>query len=133
MLNHIEIQGRLTKDPEMRTTQSGVQVASFTLAVDRDFQRDSVDFVPCVAWRQNAEFIGRYFRKGNLMVACGSLQSNSWTDRDNNKRTSWAVQVDRAYFCESKKDSGDGYAAGEPNFTPPKAPNVIADDEDLPF
>ena len=133
MLNHITLQGRLTKDPELRTTPTGVQVATFTLACDRDFQRDQVDFVPCVAWRQNAEFISKYFHKGNLMVVCGSLQSRYWTDKDNNKRTAWEVQVDRAYFCEGKKDSGEGYSAGEPNFVPAKAPDIIADDGELPF
>ena len=132
MLNQIVIQGRLTKEPEMRTTNSGVAVTSFTLACDRDYQRDAVDFIDCVAWRQTAEFVSKYFHKGQLAVASGRLQSRDWTDRNGNKRTAWEVQCDSVYFGESKRS--DGYAGGEPQYTPPKAPDVVVeDDEELPF
>lgn len=133
MLNHITIQGRLTKDPEIRATQSGYQVATFTLAVDRDFQKDAVDFFSVIAWRQTAEFVSKYFRKGNMMVVSGKMQSRKWEDKDGNKRTSWEITADNVYFGESKRDSGGGYSAGEPKYTPPKAPDVVVDDEELPF
>ena len=119
MLNRITLHGRLTRDPELRTTQSGVSVASFTVAVDRDFTDQSgergVDFIDCVAWRQGAEFVSRYFRKGQLIVVDGRLQSRKWEDRDGNRRTSWEVLTDHTYFGESKRedrnDSYGGYQA----------------------
>ena len=134
MLNHIDIQGRLTKDPELRATQSGTSVVTFTLAVDRDFQKDTTDFFSCVAWRQTAEFVSKYFSKGQLMVASGKMQSRKWQDRDGVNRIAWEVQVDNVYFGDSKKS--DGYAGGEPSYTAPKAPDVIPDYQDdglLPF
>ena len=132
MLNQIVLQGRLVADPEMRQTQNNVSVTTFTLAVNRDHNKEETDFVSCVAWRQTAEFISKYFQKGQLMLAKGSLQSRKWTDKDNNKRINWDVVVDNVYFCESKKN--DGYSGGEPQYTPPKAPDVVADDDgELPF
>lgn len=132
MLNQIVLQGRLTADPEMRQTQNNVSVTTFTLAVNRDHNKEETDFVSCVAWRQTAEFISKYFQKGQLMLAKGSLQSRKWTDKDNNKRINWDVVVDNVYFCESKKN--DGYSGGEPQYTPPKVPDVVADDDgELPF
>ena len=132
MLNHIVLQGRLTKEPEMRTTGSGIAVTSFTLAHDRDFQKDAVDFVDCVAWRQTAEFVSKYFHKGQLAIVSGRLQSRDWTDRNGNNRKAWEIQCDNVYFGESKRS--DGYAGGEPQYTPPKAPDVVVDDdEELPF
>jgi single-strand DNA-binding protein len=110
MLNHITIMGRLTRDPELRTTQSGVSVTSFTVAVDRDFGgRDGgerqTDFIDCVAWRQTGEFVSKYFRKGSMIVVSGRLQSRKWQDRDGNNRTSWEVNADNVYFGESRRDS----------------------------
>lgn len=135
MLNHIDIQGRLTKDPELRTTQSGTSVVTFTLAVDRDFQKDTTDFFSCVAWRQTAEFVSKYFSKGQLMVASGKMQSRKWQDRDGDNRTAWEVQAENVYFGDSKKS--DGYSGGEHQYTAPKAPNVYVDASDdgdeLPF
>lgn len=111
MLNHITIMGRLTRDPELRYTQSQIPVASFTVAVDRDYSgRDGgekqTDFIDCAAWRQTVEFVSRYFRKGSMAVVSGRLQSRKWQDRDGNNRTSWEVIADSCYFGESKKDSG---------------------------
>lgn len=107
MLNHITIMGRLTRDPELRTTQSGVNVASFTVAVDRDYaqggQRET-DFIDCVAWRQTGEFISKYFQKGSMIVVDGRLQSRKWQDRDGNNRINWEINVDRCYFGEAKRD-----------------------------
>ena len=103
MLNHIVIMGRLTKDPELRTTQSGVSVTSFTLAVDRDFKNKdsgekSTDFIDVVAWRQTAEFVCKYFSKGRMAVAEGRLQIRDWKDRDGNNRRSAEIVADNVYF-----------------------------------
>ena len=103
MLNHITLMGRLVKDPETRYTKANDPVASFTIAVDRDFQKDQTDFISCVAWRKTGEFIGKYFRKGSMIALTGSLQSRSWTDKEGNKRISWEVNVDHAYFAEQKR------------------------------
>ena len=109
MLNHIVLMGRLTRDPELRRTQSGVAVASFSLAVDRDFQsRDSgekqTDFIDIVAWRNTAEFVSKYFTKGRMAVVSGRLQIRDWTDREGGKRRSAEVVADNVYFGDSKKD-----------------------------
>ena len=98
MLNAIIIMGRLSKDPELRQTQNGTSVASFSVAVERDFGEKKTDFIECVAWRQTGEFISKYFRKGNMICVAGSLQSRQWEDRDGKKRTNWEVNVDHAYF-----------------------------------
>lgn len=118
MLNHIVIMGRLTRDPELRYTQSGVPVASYTVAVDRDFADQSgerpTDFIDCVAWRQTGEFVSRYFQKGSMIVTEGRLQSRKWQDRDGNNRTSWEINADRVYFGESKRnDQQGGYQQGQ--------------------
>ena len=112
MLNHITIMGRLTRDPELRYTQSQTPVASFTLAVDRDFgSRDGgekqTDFIDCVAWRQTAVFVSKYFTKGSMAVVSGRLQIRDWTDRDGGKRRSAEVVVDNMYFGESRRRDGD--------------------------
>ena len=117
MLNHITIMGRLTRDPELRRTSSGIAVASFTLAVDRDFgsreggERET-DFIDCVAWRQTGEFVSKYFAKGRMAVVSGRLQIRNWTDKDGNKRRSAEVVADNVYFGDSKRDgdSGSSYA-----------------------
>ena len=111
MLNHITIMGRLTRDPELRYTQSQTPVASFTLAVDRDFgSRDGgekqTDFIDCVAWRSTAEFVSKYFQKGSMAVVSGRLQIRDWTDRDGGKRRNAEVVVDNIYFGESKRREG---------------------------
>lgn len=107
MLNQIVIMGRLTRDPELRSTQSGTSVATFTVAVERDFggQEKQTDFIDCVAWRQTGEFVSKYFLKGNMIAVFGSLQSRKWQDRDGNNRVSWEINADRVYFCSSRKDS----------------------------
>ena len=118
MLNHITIMGRLTRDPELRTTQAGVSVVSFTVACDRDFGgRDGgerqTDFIDCVAWRSTGEFVSKYFHKGSMIVVSGRLQSRKWQDRDGNNRTSWEINADNVYFGESRRDgdsSRDSYS-----------------------
>ena len=118
MLNHIIIMGRLTRDPELRRTGSGVAVASFTVAVDRDFGKNEngekeTDFIDCVAWRQTGEFVSKYFAKGRMAVVSGRLQIRSWTDKEGNKRRTAEVVADNIYFGESKRSSdGGSYSNG---------------------
>ena len=145
MLNHITIMGRLTRDPELRHTQSGVSVCTFTVAVDRDFQsRDAqekqTDFIDVVAWRQTAEFVSKYFAKGRMIVVDGSLQSRKWTDRNEQNRVSWEVMANNVYFGDSKRDNADtGFAAPLHDYAPMEhgAPSSFAEIEDedgeLPF
>lgn len=110
MLNHITIMGRLTRDPELRRTQSGVAVASFTLAVDRDFKSQSgekeTDFIDCVAWKTTAEFVSKYFAKGRMAVVEGRLQLRDWTDKDGGKRRSAEVVAGSVYFGDAKPEGG---------------------------
>ena len=128
MLNHIVLMGRLTRDPELRRTGSGVAVASFTLAVDRDFAAQGAeketDFVDIVAWRNTAEFVSRYFTKGRMAVVTGRLQIRNWTDKEGNKRRSAEVVADNVYFGDSKRD---GAAPGGFDQTPsyPQAPACV--------
>ena len=125
MLNQIIIMGRLTRDPELRRTQSGTAVCSFSVAVDRDFKSQSgekeTDFIDVVAWRQTGEFVSKYFTKGRMIVVSGSLQSRKWQDRNGQNRISWEVIADNVYFGDSKRDSagdmGSSYAA--PAYTAP--------------
>ena len=141
MLNHITIMGRLTHDPEMRSTQSGVAVASFTLAVDRDFGgkgggEKQTDFIDCTAWRHTAEFVSKYFSKGRMAVVSGRLQIDNYTDNDGNKRKAAKVIADNIYFGDSKKDGASGGQSDEAaSFTPAPSDFVPAnvDDGELPF
>ena len=128
MLNHIVLMGRLTRDPELRRTGSGVAVATFTLAVDRDFANSQTgeretDFIDIVAWRSTAEFVSKYFAKGRMAVVSGRLQIRPWTDKDGNKRRSAEVIADNVYFGDSKRDSDNsGYSAAPSYGNPPPAP-----------
>lgn len=140
MLNHITIMGRMTRDPELRRTGSGVAVASFNVAVDRDFAKDGAeketDFIDCVAWRQTGEFVSKYFGKGRMIVVSGRLQIRSWTDNDGNKRRTAEIVADNVYFGDSKKEASTGY---ENAFTatanqPAQDYAVLdGDDDALPF
>ena len=133
MLNKIFIMGRLTRDPELRRTQTGTPVASFSLAVDRDFKNKQTgeretDFINVVAWRQTAEFISRYFTKGRMAVVEGRLQIRPYTDRDGNKRTAAEVVADSVYFGDSSRREGEGgfapsaYGAPSGSFGAPQQP-----------
>ena len=156
MLNHIVLMGRLTRDPELRRTGSGLAVVSFSLAVDRDFgNRETgdreTDFIDVVAWRNTAEFVSKYFTKGRMAVVSGRLQIRNWTDKEGNKRRSAEVVADNVYFGDSKRDNQDSgfsadqsYSAPASNFggySAPAAPSAVSDfamleDEDdghLPF
>ena len=128
MLNHITIMGRLTRDPELRRTGNGIAVASFTVAVDRDFSskdggEKETDFIDCVAWRHTGEFVSKYFAKVRMIVVSGRLQIRKWTDKEGNKRRSAEVIAENVYFGDSKK--GDNAGGGQeppagfvPNFNP---------------
>ncbi|MDD5902675.1 MAG: single-stranded DNA-binding protein [Oscillospiraceae bacterium] len=149
MLNHITIMGRLTRDPELKYTQSQTPVTSFTLAVDRDFGgRDGgekqTDFIDCVAWRQTAEFISKYFARGSMAVVSGRLQIRDWTDREGGKRRSAEVVVDNIYFGDSKRREGgdvrsearsaySSYESVNPNMGASAFSELGDDDGELPF
>ena len=121
MLNRIILMGRLTRDPELRHTQTGTAVASFSLAVDRDFKgqngEKATDFIDIVAWRNTAEFVSKYFTKGRMAVVEGRLQMRDWNDKDGNKRRSAEVIADNVYFGDSKRDSEGGAYA--PSYSAP--------------
>ena len=126
MLNHITIMGRICNDIELRRTGNNVAVASFTVAVDRDFKsggEKETDWIDCVAWRQTGEFIQKHFAKGRMIVVSGRLQIRNWNDKDGNKRKTAEVVVDNAYFGDSKNTS-----APAQNFAP-----IEEADEGLPF
>lgn len=156
MLNKIIIQGRLTRDPELRRTGSGLAVTSFCVACERDFpntntgERD-VDFIECVAWREKGEFVNKWFTKGAMIVVSGRLQMRNWTDKNGNKRVTAEILVDNTYFGESKKDRDareNAGVGGPPNYsnyggyypgpyvTPSGSDFTMLDDDDgavLPF
>ena len=146
MLNYDVKTGRLTADPELRTTQNGVPVVGFTLAVQRNYKIDDeypTDFLNFVAWRGTAEFICKHFRKGNLITVEGALETRKYTDKDGNNRTAYEIKVDRAHFCESAGGRQNNNNGGNPpaadsvgGFTP-VFPNTtegsVESDDDLPF
>ena len=116
MLNKVTIMGRFTKEPDIRYTQSGTPVASFTLAIDRDFSKDKeVDFINCSAWQKTAEFIQKYFHKGNMAIVAGRLQVRNYEDREGNKRQSTEVVAENVYFGESKRDNISKAVDDSPN------------------
>ena len=146
MLNRIILLGRLTRDPELRQTQSGVSVANFSLAVDRDFKdkatgEKGTDFIDIVAWRQTAEFVSRFFTKGRMAVVEGRLQLRDWTDKDGNKRRTAEVLAEHVYFGDSKRDAEGGAESGGAYTPPPAEPGsggaefeeLTDDDGELPF
>jgi single-strand DNA-binding protein len=115
MLNHVVLMGRLTRDPELRRTGTGLAVASFCVAVDRDWPNKETgeketDFINCVAWRQTGEFVSKWFTKGSMIVVSGRLQMRNWTDKDGNKRVSAEIVADNVYFGEGKKDKTESTA-----------------------
>ena len=142
MLNRVCLLGRLVADPELRSTGSDIPVTSFTIAVNRSYVKSGeerkADFIDIVAWRNTAEFICKYFRKGQLMAIEGSLQTRNYTDRDGNKRKAVEVLADNAYFAEPRRDNysqGDSFQAPAPSFSSGDSSDFeeIAGDDDLPF
>lgn len=142
MLNHITIMGRLTRDPELRHTDSGTAVANFTLAVDRDFAdkqsgEKETDFIECVAWRQTGEFVSKYFSKGRMAVVSGRLQVRKWKNKEGENRYTTEILADNVYFGDSKKEQteqpSDGFAGGEPEYKQNDFAMLNDDDAQLPF
>ena len=145
MLNHITIMGRLTRDPELRRTGSGVAVTNFTVAVDRDYsgsEEKETDFIECVAWRQTGEFVSKYFTKGRMIVVSGRLQVRKWKNKDGENRYTTEVVADNCYFGDSKRDGDNsattgnygGNSAPEGNYSAPASDFAMIDDnEPLPF
>lgn len=137
VLNKVVLQGRLVADPELRHTQSGVAVASFRLAVDRDFKdretgERKADFINVIAWRQTGEFVSRYFAKGRMAIVEGRLQSRSWEDKDGTKRYATDVAADSVYFGDSKKSEGQSTYQKEPEYQGPEFTDMDDDGDTLP-
>ena len=140
-LNKVILIGNLTADPELKQTQSGISVVSFTIAINRRYQsknaperQQTADFINIVAWRQSAEFVSRFFRKGKPILVCGSIQSRSYTDESGNKRIVVEVLAHEVSFVESKAASEEPSGTYEPEaYSAPKMEEVNPDDEDLPF
>ena len=147
MINSIVIMGRLTYEPELRATPSGVSVVRFQVAVDRSYQKAGedrkTDFIDCTAWRQTAEFVCKYFHKGSMIAVVGSLQTDNYTDQNGEKRKSVQLVASQVSFCGSKAESGTTGANSNPAFAQP-APSyasadnsdfeeIVDDDDDLPF
>lgn len=144
MINTVALMGRLTYDPELKSTAAGVSVLRFQIAVDRNYQRQGTerqaDFIDCVAWRQTAEFISRYFRKGSMIAVEGSIQTQNYTDKDGNNRKSVEVVANNVSFCGSKTESGSGsapsYEQPAPSYASAQGSDfeeIVDDDDDLPF
>lgn len=129
-MNNINLIGRLTADVELKQTQSGIEVCSFTLAVKRPKVKDTTDFINCVAWRNTAKFIAQYFKKGNMIAVDGSLTSRKWQDQNGNNRVAYEVVVDNAYFCEGKNDT---QTAPQFSPTPDLSYEEVTSDDNLPF
>lgn len=140
MLNSITIHGRLTRDPEPRSTQSGVSVCSFAVAVDRAYAKQGeekqTDFFEVVCWRGLADMVSRYFTRGKEILVRGSMQSRKWQDKDGNNRISWELMADSIDFCGSKNDSSSGQTAPEEHSADASADGdftPLPPDNDLPF
>ena len=132
MLNRIVVMGRLTHDPELRRTASGIACANFSVAVDRDFGRNDVgeketDFFDCVAWRTSAEFVSEYCSKGRMVVVSGRLQVRPWTDKDGYRRRAYEIVADNVYFADSRK------AVADKPVSDPADYHMLDDDSQLPF
>ena len=147
MINNVVLMGRLVATPELRNTQTGVAVTSFTIAVERAFARAGeqrqADFIDCVAWRNTAEFIARYFQKGAMIAVTGSIQTRTYDDKSGNKRKATEILVDQASFCGSKAETGTGSYTAPAAAAAPATPSFatgsdgdfeeIPGDDDLPF
>lgn len=132
MLNHSVIMGRFVRDPELRRTNSGKPVTSFTIACDKPGKDSGASFIDCVAWDKTAEFINNYFTKGSAIIVEGRLDSRQYETKDGQKRTVTEVVVAQAHFCEKKKEESDGFAKGEPTYQQ-NSFTKLDDNEPLPF
>lgn len=129
MLNNVVIMGRITAAPDIKYTNSGVAVCSFTVAVQRDYDKDMTDFIDCVSWRKTAEFIGKYFAKGEMIAVDGRLQTRNWEDKNGASRKTTVIVVDSAYFCGGKKE----YSPTKYQDVEFEAYDESIDDGELPF
>jgi single-strand DNA-binding protein len=136
-LNHTILGGRLTSDVELKTTQSGVSICSFTVAVNRKYQQNGkqqTDFINCIAWRQTAEFVSKYFKKGSSICVIGEIQTREWTDNNGQKRYATEVSVNEAKFVDSKNDNvGNDVESPRYNDVIPNNLEELSDDDELPF
>ena len=132
MLNHSVIMGRFVRDPEIRRTNSGKAVCSFTIACDKPGKDSGASFIDCVAWEKTAEFINNYFMKGSAIVVEGRLESRQYETKDGQKRTATEVVVSQAHFCERKKEESDGFSKGEPTYQQNNFTDIDSN-EPLPF
>lgn len=148
MINMVALMGRLTYEPELRSTPNGLAVLRFQVACDRTYQKDSqnrqADFIDCVAWRQTAEFISRYFHKGSMIAVEGTIQTSNYTDKDGNKRKQTEVVANNVSFCGGKAENGsqgtegaqnEQYTQGGMDINPDTSDfeEIVDDDDDLPF
>ena len=134
MLNHSVIMGRFVRDPEIRRTNSGKAVTSFTIACDKPGKESGASFIDCVAWEKTAEFISNYFAKGSAIIVEGRLESRQYESKDGQKRTVTEVVVAQAHFCgEKKKEESDGFSKGEPTYQQSNFTPIDGNDEALPF
>lgn len=131
-MNNVSLVGRLTKDPEFKTTQSGLSVCRFTVAVDRPYSKDQTDFINCIAWRKTAEFISSYFSKGQRIALTGSIQTGSYTDKDGKTVYTTDINANNVEFCESKKKSDSNSSNSNNNHNNVETDDMPFDD-DLPF
>lgn len=140
MINMVALMGRLTYEPELKSTPSGLSVIRFTMAVDRTYQPQGqerqADFIDCVAWRQTAEFISRYFHKGSMIAVEGTIQTSNYTDKNGNNRKQTEVLANNVSFCGSKNEQGTAAPQGKPNLNIDNNDDfeeIVDDDDDLPF
>lgn len=133
MLNVVVIMGRLTTQPELKTTANGIDVCSFTVAVTRNYNKDETDFIPCVAWRGNADFITKYFGKGQMIAIKGSLQQRSYQDKNGNNRTTFDVVVDGVDFCGDKKNAEEQEQILDNQVDTSEFEEISMSEQDLPF
>lgn len=132
-LNYSVLMGRLVRDPELRRTNTGKSVTSFTIAVDNFGKDNGASFISCVAWDKTGEFIDNYFLKGSKIVVEGRLQTRQYETKDGKKQTSTELVVTQAHFCGKKEEKADGFSGGEPTYQQNNFAPIDGDDEELPF
>lgn len=138
-MNSVNLMGRLTADPELKSTQTGIEVCSFMIAINRQVAKDKekvADFIPCTAWGKTGVFANTYFHRGDMIAIEGSLQSRKYADKEGKNHTAYDVRVDKIHFCGGKKqDNGDSQAYNTPSYSAPSTPNfeTLSGDDDLPF
>lgn len=135
MINNVTLMGRLTAAPELRITQSGKSVTAFSIAVSRQYDKEKTDFIECVAWNKTAEFIERYFSKGDMIAVTGRIETDTYKDKDGNNRKSFKIIVNEVSFCGGKSENSANTAKQNNNFADVSDDfeEIVDDDDDLPF